>query len=78
VFLPRTGVTPPELYNYERTNKRLVRLGALGEYLSAAAKLQPTEGQLANINYQHTSEKRVKRPCPSSSRRSVHWRHGRT
>lgn len=59
VFLPRTGVTPPELYNYERQNQRLVRRGALREYLPAAAALQPTRGQLGDINYRYTSEKKL-------------------
>jgi hypothetical protein len=58
VFLPRTGVTPPELYSYEKSNQRLVRLGALSEYLTAASKLQPSEGQLADINYKYTTEKK--------------------
>jgi hypothetical protein len=57
VFLPRTGVTPPEVYNYDR--EKLVRLGELREYLPVAGDLEPTQGQLGNINYQYTSEKRL-------------------
>ena len=57
VFLPRTGVTPPELFNYVRRQRRLVRRGALKEYLPAAADLATTSGQLADIEYRYTSEK---------------------
>jgi hypothetical protein len=59
VFLPRTGVTPPEVYNYDRDNQKLVRLGELREYLPEAGTLKPTKGQLGNINYQYTSEKKL-------------------
>ena len=59
VFLPRTAVTPPELYNYERENRRLVRRGALSNYLPAALALQPARGQLGNVAYKYTSEKKL-------------------
>ncbi len=59
VFLPRTGVTPPELYTYVREQKRLVRNGELKEYLPAAANLKPTEGKLGDIEYQYSSEKKL-------------------
>lgn len=59
VFLPRTGTLPPELYNYVREQKRLVRRGALGEYLPQAKTVVPTDGQLANIAYKYTSEKKL-------------------
>ena len=59
VFLPRTGVSPPELYNYERANQRLVRRGALARYLPSVAELEPTTGQLADINYKYTSSKKL-------------------
>ena len=58
VFLPRTGVVPPELYNL--ANGRLVRRGPLKDYLPAVASLLPTEGQLANIAYRKTTKKRLK------------------
>lgn len=59
VFLPRTGVTPPELYHY--ANRRLVRLGPLADRLPSAAAL-PTagSGRLADIEHQHTSRKDLK------------------
>jgi hypothetical protein len=59
VFLPRTGVTPPELYNYVREQERLVRRGALSEYLPAVAALEPSKGQLGDISYKYTSEKKL-------------------
>ena len=59
VFLPRTGVTPPEVYNYDKANQRLVRLGELREYLPQAGNLKPTDGQLGDINYHYTSEKKL-------------------
>jgi hypothetical protein len=59
VFLPQTGVEPPELYNYSRQNQRLVRRGPLGEYLPRAGALPTTEGDLADITYKYTSEKKL-------------------
>jgi hypothetical protein len=59
VFLPRTGVTPPEVYTYVREQKRLVRNGPLQEYLPAAANLKPTDGRLGDIEYQYSSEKKL-------------------
>ena len=59
VFLPRAGVKPPELYNYEQKNRRLVRRGALSEYLPAAKELIPTSDRLADIAYKYTSAKEV-------------------
>jgi hypothetical protein len=59
VFLPRTGVSPPELYNYSRENQRLVRRGELANYLPAVKKLVPTKGQLGDIAYKYTSEKKT-------------------
>jgi hypothetical protein len=57
VFLPRTNIAPPELYNYSRTNRRLVRYGALSAYLPAVTNLVPNEGDLAAINYKYSSSK---------------------
>jgi hypothetical protein len=58
VFLPRTGVTPPELYNY--VDGRLVRRGPLRDYLPAAAELQPTRGTLADISHRQCTGKKTK------------------
>lgn len=59
VFLPRTGVKPPEVYHYLRDGARLVRIGELLNFLPAAGKLEPTEGQLGDINYSYTSGKKL-------------------
>jgi len=59
VFLPKTGVTPPELYAFTKQNQRLVRFGALSEYLPTVKDEKPAEGQLGDINYQYTSEKKL-------------------
>ena len=40
VFLPRTKVEPPELYNYARTNQRLIRRGALSAHVPKAKDLK--------------------------------------
>ena len=40
VFLPRSGVQPPELYHYLRDQRRLVRIGSLAGALPAAAALE--------------------------------------
>ena len=59
VFLPRSGVQPPELYHYLRDQRRLVRIGSLAGALPAAAALVPSEGTLGDINTQYTSEKKL-------------------
>ena len=59
VFLPRTGVEPPELYNYSPVNQRLVRRGELSTYLPAAKDLKPTEGDLGDIDYKYSSTKKL-------------------
>jgi hypothetical protein len=59
VFLPRTGVSPPELYSYSRQNHRLVRYGELAAYLPAAGELKAKVGELGDINYQYSSRKKL-------------------
>jgi hypothetical protein len=59
VFLPRTNVEPPELYNYSRTNQRLVRRGALSQYLPTVVDLKPMEGELGDIEYKYSSSKNL-------------------
>jgi hypothetical protein len=59
VFLPRSGVKPPEVYHYLRDGARLVRIGELAPFLPAAAALAPTRGQLGDINYSYTSGKKL-------------------
>jgi len=58
VFLPRTNIEPPELYNYSPDAGRLIRRGPLKDYLSEAAGLQVESGELADISYSYTSSKR--------------------
>jgi hypothetical protein len=59
VFLPRTNVEPPEIYAYSRPNKRLVRYGALREYLNGSPAIKLNGGNLGDIKYTYTSSKRV-------------------
>ncbi|MGM9488114.1 hypothetical protein [Ideonella sp. YS5] len=59
VFLPRSGVKPPELYSYVRESQRLVRLGELAEALPAVKTLKPTKGELGNIELHYTSSKKL-------------------
>jgi hypothetical protein len=55
VFLPRTGVDPPELYHAEKD--RLIRHGPLAKKLPAAANLKVSKGKLANIEHVESSSK---------------------
>lgn len=59
VFLPRTKIEPPELYNYAPANQRLVRRGPLSAYIPAAKDLTPSEGDLGDIEYQYSSKKKL-------------------
>lgn len=56
VFLPTTGLEPPELYNHDRG--RLIRRGPLRRYLQAPIP-RPHVGVLPDIEHHHTSRKRV-------------------
>src|SRR5215469_11681639 len=55
VFLPRTGVVPPELYNYVK--KRLVRQGALARFFEQKVVFTPTTGKLGALQGSVTSSK---------------------
>lgn len=55
VFLPRTGVVPPELYTFAA--HRLIRRGPLERYLSRPAAFGTREGALADIEGQVSSGK---------------------
>ena len=55
VFLPRTGLVPPELYNF--ANKRLVRRGELSEFRQKPASFTPTKGRLGDLQGKVTSNK---------------------
>jgi hypothetical protein len=56
VFLPTTGLAPPDLYNHDRG--RLIRRGPLARYLKARIP-PPRAGVLADIEHHHTSRKRL-------------------
>ncbi len=56
VFLPTTGLEPPELYNHDRG--RLIRRGPLRRYLKGRMP-QPHPGELPDIEHHHTSRKRL-------------------
>jgi hypothetical protein len=60
VYLPRSGVVPPELYNYNHSQGRLTRRGPLRDYVPEVAQLAPTKGQLADITHKECSSKRMK------------------
>lgn len=55
VFLPRTGVVPPELYNFAR--KRLVRQGELTRFFQKSVTFTPTKGKLGDLQGKVTSNK---------------------
>lgn len=57
VFLARSGIKPPELYSYLRQQRRLVRLGALTNFLPAGTVLPPSTGQLGNIQTEYKTDK---------------------
>jgi hypothetical protein len=59
VFLPSTGLAPPDLYNFTRRSgkPRLVRRGPLARYLPGAAALPVRRSTLPDINHQRTSGK---------------------
>jgi hypothetical protein len=59
VFMPETGLQPPELWNYSPARRQLVRRGALSVYLPAAAQLVPVDGDLGDINYKYSSSKKL-------------------
>ena len=58
IFLPRTGVKPPELYNADRG--RLFRRRPLADKLPSTAKLQLTIGRLPSIEHAESSSKSLK------------------
>ena len=56
VFIPITGLEPPELYNHDRG--RLIRRGPLKRYLDVRIP-RPSQGKLPDIEHHHTSRKRL-------------------
>ncbi|MFE6937554.1 hypothetical protein [Streptomyces chartreusis] len=59
IFMPRTGLTPPELYNLVRRNRRphLVRRGPLAHYVPAAADLPLLRSEMPDISRTRTRGK---------------------
>jgi hypothetical protein len=59
IFLPQTGLTPPELYNLTsaRHKPRLVRRGPLSRYLPQAMSFPITRVSLADITHVRTTGK---------------------
>jgi hypothetical protein len=55
VFLPRTGMVPPDLYNF--ANHRLVRRGPLTGYFQKPVTFKPTSGKMADLEGKVTSGK---------------------
>jgi hypothetical protein len=55
VFLPRTGLVPPELYDFVRP--RLVRRGPLSDYIKEVAGFPVSSGELGNLDGKLTSGK---------------------
>jgi hypothetical protein len=60
-WLPQTGLVPPDVYNVASVagGRRLVRRGALCDYLPAVAALTVHRGQTADIDHHHTSRKQL-------------------
>ncbi|MCI0637628.1 MAG: hypothetical protein L0Y72_08235 [Gemmataceae bacterium] len=57
VFLPRTGIQPPELYNFD--DRRLIRRGPLGDKVPEVAKLKPKKGKLPDILIKQKTKKNL-------------------
>lgn len=55
VFLPQSGILPPDLYNF--ANHRLIRRGALVNYLPEIASLSLNKRAMADIEGKQTSAK---------------------
>lgn len=57
LFLPRTGVEPPELYSWARSKKKLARRGHLSNYLPRGTLLESTLAKAPDIERHATSSK---------------------
>jgi hypothetical protein len=55
IVLPRTELTPPELYNFVKP--KLIRRGPLGDFMKEASNLEVTKGRLANLEGHLSSDK---------------------
>jgi hypothetical protein len=56
-WLPQTGLVPPDIYDVASvaSERRLVRRGALRDYLPAVARLPLHRGQMIDVDYHHTT-----------------------
>jgi hypothetical protein len=59
MFLPRTGLKPPELYNWARSRRRLVRRAHLSEYLPRGTNLSLSWSKGPDIEQRATSSKNL-------------------
>jgi hypothetical protein len=61
IFMPYTGVRPPELYNFTKrsTGAKLVRRGRLADYFSAPPDFEPTRSDLPDISHVRTTGKNL-------------------
>lgn len=57
VFLPRSGLTPPDVMLYFRKERRLVRYGALADLVPEVKKISPTSSNVARIEGHNKTEK---------------------
>jgi hypothetical protein len=61
VFLPMTGLEPPDVYTYRKgalgSPGKLILVGDLSKYSAAVSQLQIETGQYADIEGKHTSSK---------------------
>ncbi len=58
IFLPRTGLEPPELYSFARQKNELVRWGALRQFLPQGTAFRPKSSQVSDIEHLQTSGKK--------------------
>lgn len=58
IFLPRTGLEPPELYSFARQKNELVRWGELRRFLPKGTSFRPKSSQVSDIEHLQTSGKK--------------------
>lgn len=61
IFMPYTGVRPPELYNFTKraTGAKLVRRGPLADYFPAPPAFEPVRSELPDITHVRTTGKNL-------------------
>jgi len=61
IFMPYTGVRPPELYNFAKraTGTKLVRRGPLGDYFPSPPDFKPTRSYMPDITHVRTTGKNL-------------------